>query len=165
MCPPTSSPVQGWPCIARPLSTPAPPPPSPSLPPSLAPWLSAPFWNLFPLIWRRDFRLNISTWNDLKYFIRHLVSHSEYFPSRNSFPPCPSLSLSLSLPLSLSLSREPTLVKKIFCENYDLKGLSNKIFDLQFFSYSNSNLPGPLTNGLTYFRFWSRIRRVVRALV
>ena len=31
-----------------------------------------------------------------------------------------------------------------------------------FFSLHNSNLPVPLTNGLKYFRFWSRIRRVIR---
>ena len=29
---------------------------------------------------------------------------------------------------------------------------SNEIFDIQFFH--NSNLPGPLTNQLKYFRFW-----------
>ena len=42
-----------------------------------------------------------------------------------------------------------------------LKGQSNEIFDLQFF-FHNSNLPGSLTNWLTYFRFWLRIRSVIR---
>ena len=38
-----------------------------------------------------------------------------------------------------------------------LKGQSNEIFDLQFF-FNISNLPGPLTNGLKYFRFWLSFR-------
>ena len=32
--------------------------------------------------------------------------------------------------------------------------LSNKVFSPYFFPYSN--LPGPLTSGLKYFRFWLR---------
>ena len=43
-----------------------------------------------------------------------------------------------------------------------LKGQSNEIFDLQFFH--NSNLPRPLTNGLTFFRVWLRIRWDIRFL-
>ena len=38
-----------------------------------------------------------------------------------------------------------------------LKGQSNKIFDPHFFHHSN--LPGPLTNRLKYFRFWFCFRR------
>ena len=40
------------------------------------------------------------------------------------------------------------------------KGQSNEIFDLHFFH--NSNLPGPLTNGLKYSQFCLRIHRVIR---
>ena len=39
-----------------------------------------------------------------------------------------------------------------------LKGHSNKIFDLQFLSFE----PGPLVNGLKYFRFWLRFRPVIQ---
>ena len=40
-----------------------------------------------------------------------------------------------------------------------LKWQSNEIFDLFF---HNSSLPGPLSNGLKYFWFWLRFRRVIR---
>ena len=38
----------------------------------------------------------------------------------------------------------------------------NEIFDPIFFILQSSNLPSPLTNGLKYFRFWFRFRRVIR---
>ena len=44
--------------------------------------------------------------------------------------------------------------------NYNLKGQSNEIFDLQFFNHSNR--PGPLTNGLKDFYFWFSFHRVIR---
>ena len=40
------------------------------------------------------------------------------------------------------------------------KGTVQQDFDQQFFH--NSNIPGPLTNGLNYFWFWLRIHRVIR---
>ena len=43
-----------------------------------------------------------------------------------------------------------------------IKRQSNEIFDLHFFHYSN--LSGPLTNGLKYFRFWLRFRGVIQIL-
>ena len=44
-----------------------------------------------------------------------------------------------------------------YCSSYStLKGQSNEIFDLQCFP--NSNLLGPLTNGLQYVQVWIRIR-------
>ena len=47
----------------------------------------------------------------------------------------------------------------IYITERTLKRQSNKIFYLQFFHHLN--LPGPLTNGLKYFRFWLRIRWVI----
>ena len=44
-------------------------------------------------------------------------------------------------------------------ESY-IKGNSNEI--INYFFSLHSNLPGPLTNGLTYFRFWLRIREVIQ---
>ena len=44
------------------------------------------------------------------------------------------------------------------CSN--IKGTVQQDFRTSFFH--NSNLPGPLTNGLKYFRFWLRIRRVIQ---
>ena len=41
-----------------------------------------------------------------------------------------------------------------------LKVQSHEIFYPHFFHHSN--LPGSLTNGLKYFRFWLRFRRVIR---
>ena len=41
-----------------------------------------------------------------------------------------------------------------------LKGQSKEIFDLQFFHHLNQ--PGPLTNGLKYFRIWLGFRWVIR---
>ena len=51
------------------------------------------------------------------------------------------------------------------CESNDfsrsyLKGQSSKGFDLFF---HNSSLPGPLSNGLKYVRFWSRFCRVIQS--
>ena len=43
-----------------------------------------------------------------------------------------------------------------------LKGQSNEIFNLPFFY--NSNQHWLLTNGLKYFRFWLRIRKVIQIL-
>ena len=40
----------------------------------------------------------------------------------------------------------------MYIDPLGLKGQSNKIFNLQFF-FHNSNLPGPLANGLTKFYF------------
>ena len=48
-------------------------------------------------------------------------------------------------------------------ESSELKGQSNEIFDLQFFYHLNQ--PGPLTNGLNYFRFWWSFRRVIQIFV
>ena len=39
-------------------------------------------------------------------------------------------------------------------------GTEQRDFDLHFFH--NSNLPGPLTNGLKYFRFWFRICQFIQ---
>ena len=47
--------------------------------------------------------------------------------------------------------------------NFSLKGQSNEIFDLLFFHHFNQ--PGPLTNGLKYFRIWFRFRRDIRILI
>ena len=46
-----------------------------------------------------------------------------------------------------------------FVQQY-IKGTVHRDFRLSFFHHSN--LPGSLTNGLKYFRFWSRFRRVVQ---
>ena len=43
-----------------------------------------------------------------------------------------------------------------------LKGQSNEILNLHFFHYSN--LSGPLSDGLQYFKFWIRFRRVIQIL-
>ena len=43
-----------------------------------------------------------------------------------------------------------------------LKGQSNKLFNLHFFPYFNMH--GPLNNGLKYFRFWLRFRRIIKTL-
>ena len=45
--------------------------------------------------------------------------------------------------------------------SFVLKRQFNEIFDLQFFLLHNSSLPGPLTNGLKYFRLWFRFRWVI----
>ena len=44
------------------------------------------------------------------------------------------------------------------CSN--IKGTVQQDFRTSFFH--NSNLPGPLTNGLKYFRFWLRIHSVIQ---
>ena len=46
-----------------------------------------------------------------------------------------------------------------FYESY-IKGNSNEI--INYFFSLHSNLPGPLTNGLKYFRFWLRLREVIQ---
>ena len=43
-----------------------------------------------------------------------------------------------------------------------LKGTVQQEFHPSFFQYSY--LPGPLTNGLKYFRFWLRFRGVIKIL-
>ena len=43
-----------------------------------------------------------------------------------------------------------------------VKGHSNEIFGLHFFHYSN--LHGPLTNRLKYFKVWLRFRGVIKIL-
>ena len=52
-----------------------------------------------------------------------------------------------------------SLLTHLSREIVSLKGQSNKLFDPHFFH--PSNLPGPLTNGLKYFRFWLRFSRVI----
>ena len=47
--------------------------------------------------------------------------------------------------------------EKLGFARYTLKGQFNEIFYPQFFHHSNR--PGPLTNGLKYFRFWFRFRQ------
>ena len=76
------------------------------------------------------------------------------------YPTPASQCLGVSYP-SESMSRGiiPKRVMRLFWILF--KGQSNEIF-YRFFHTSSLPDPGPLSNGLKYFRFWLRFRRIIR---
>ena len=80
-------------------------------------------------------------------------------------PPFPLLPLEFADSLTIweQHNRQQNSLKGQCHKNFDLKGQSNEIFDLQFF-FHNSNLPVPMTNRLKYFWFWFIIHWFIRIL-